>query len=156
MERKIPTGTEFLYIDIDSIDNKTHKIVPKNIRTESAPSRASRKTKKDDIVFSMVRPYLKNIAIVPQDDCIASTGFYVLSSSQAIYPPFAFWLALADFFVDGLNSFMKGDNSPSINKQNVENFVVPLPPINEQKRIVAKIEELDSLLDIITSSLQSS
>lgn len=50
---------------------------------------------------------------------------------------------------------MKGDNSPSINKNNVESFVIPLPPLNEQKRIVAKIEDLYSVLDEIEASLRS-
>ena len=155
MERELPSGDEFKYIDIDSIDNKTNTAHPKTILTKAAPSRASRKTRKGDIVFSMVRPYLKNIAIVPEDDCIASTGFYVLSCTRSINHVFAFLIAISDFFVKGLNSFMKGDNSPSINKDHIENYVIPLPPLNEQKRIVAKIEELYSVLDKIEASLQS-
>ena len=155
MERKLPNGDQFLYIDIDSIDNKSNTVIPKTISVKTAPSRASRKTTKGDIVFSMVRPYLKNIAIVPEDECIASTGFYVLSSTTSIDPQFAFQIAISDFFVQGLNSFMKGDNSPSINKDNIEHYVIPLPPMNEQKRIVAKIEELYSCLDKIEASLQS-
>ena len=153
MERKLPSGDKFLYIDIDSIDNKSNTVTPKVISIKTAPSRASRKTIKGDIVFSMVRPYLKNIAIVPEDDCIASTGFYVLSCTDSIDPQFAFLIAISDFFVQGLNSFMKGDNSPSINKDNVGNYVIPLPSMNEQKRIVAKIEEIFSCLDAIEASL---
>ena len=153
MERELPSGDEFKYIDIDSIDNKTNTAHPKTILTKAAPSRASRKTRKGDIVFSMVRPYLKNIAIVPEDDCIASTGFYVLSCTRSINHVFAFLIAISDFFVKGLNSFMKGDNSPSINKDHIENYVIPLPPLNEQKRIVAKIEELYSVLDKIEEAV---
>ena len=155
MERKLPSGDQFMYIDIDSIDNKNNTVIPKVISVKSAPSRASRKTIKGDIVFSMVRPYLKNIAIVPEYGCIASTGFYVLSCTASIDPQFAFQIAISDFFVQGLNSFMKGDNSPSINKDNIENYVIPLPPMKEQKRIVAKIEEIFSCLDEIEASLQS-
>ena len=155
MERKLPSGNQFLYIDIDSIDNKNNIVIPKTISVKTAPSRASRKTIKGDIVFSMVRPYLKNIATVPEDDCIASTGFYVLSCTASIDSQFAFQIAISDFFVQGLNSYMKGDNSPSINKDNIENYVIPLPPMKEQKRIGAKIEEIFSCLDEIEASLQS-
>ena len=90
MEKAVPSDSEFFYIDIDSVDNRTNTVSPKQIKTEYAPSRASRKTQRGDIVFSMVRPYLRNVAVVPFDGCIASTGFYVLSRSSAIYPPFAF------------------------------------------------------------------
>ena len=153
MEKAVPFGSEFLYIDIDSVDNRTNSVSPKQIKTECAPSRASRKTQRGDIVFSMVRPYLRNVAVVPIDGCIASTGFYILSASSAIYPPFAFTLALSDFFVSGLNSYMKGDNSPSINKSNMEDFVIPLPPFNEQKRIISEIDNMYLLVDSIKASL---
>ena len=153
MEKAIPFGSEFLYIDIDSVDNRTNSVSPKQIKTECAPSRASRKTQRGDIVFSMVRPYLRNVAVVPTDGCIASTGFYILSASSAIYPPFAFRLALSDFFVSGLNSYMKGDNSPSINKSNIEDFVIPLPPFDEQKRIISEIDNIYLLVDSIKASL---
>ena len=153
MEKAVPFGSEFLYIDIDSVDNRTNSVSPKQIKTECAPSRASRKTQRGDIVFSMVRPYLRNVAVVPIDGCIASTGFYILSASSAIYPPFAFRLALSDFFVSGLNSYMKGDNSPSINKSNMEDFVIPLPPFNEQKRIISEIDNIYLFVDSIKASL---
>lgn len=73
-----PKDSVFNYIDIDSIDNAKQSIDSvKVVKTENAPSRASRYTQKGDIVFSMVSPYLKNIAIVPANDCIASTGFRI-------------------------------------------------------------------------------
>ena len=153
MEKALPSGREFLYIDINSVDSKSNTAYPKKVKTECAPSRASRKTQRGDTVFSMVRPYLRKIAFVPINGCIASTGFYVLNASPVIYQPFAFRLALSDFFVNGLNSYMKGDNSPSINKTNVEDFVIPLPPVKEQIRIISKIEELYSLIDSIKASL---
>ena len=80
MKSTKPHNDEFLYIDIDSIDNKRQIINKiKSIKTANAPSRASRYTQKGDVVFSMVRPYLRNIAKVSVDGCIASTGFYVCS-----------------------------------------------------------------------------
>lgn len=60
----------------------------------------------------------------------------------------------SNYVVDGLNSFMKGDNSPSINKGNVDEYVFPLPPLNEQKRIVAKVDELFAVIDRIKQSLE--
>ena len=149
-----PFGEEFKYIDIDAIDNKQQKINKiKTIKVANAPSRASRYTQKGDVVFSMVRPYLRNIAIVPENDCIASTGFYVCSPKELLLTGFCYYLMVSDYVVNGLNQYMKGDNSPSINKKNVDDWFFPVPPLKEQHRIVAKIEEIFAQLDAIETSL---
>jgi len=154
MKSMKPKDSVFNYIDIDSINNAKQSIDSvKVVKTENAPSRASRYTQKGDIVFSMVRPYLKNIAIVPANDCIASTGFYVCSPSNVAISKYCYYLMISDYTVSGLNQFMKGDNSPSINRGDIDNWLFPLPPFSEQHRIVAKIEELFTQLDNITSSL---
>ena len=154
MKSTKPKGSFFNYIDKDSIDNAKQSIdCVKVVKTENAPSRASRHTQKGDIVFSMVRPYLKNIAIVPDNDCIASTGFYVCSPSNVEISKYCYYVMISDYTVSGLNQFMKGDNSPSINKSDIDNWLFPLPPLTEQHRIVAKIEELFAQLDKIEASL---
>ena len=137
--------SDFVYIDVDAVNNRLNIIDnPKKVRFENAPSRATRKLHKNDLLFSMVRPYLKNIALVDDIyiDAIASTGFYVITPSLGYYPVFLFYLMLSNYVVDGLNAFMKGDNSPSINNCHIEDYLYPLPPIEEQKRIVNKIEQL--------------
>lgn len=154
MKSAKPKGLAFNYIDIDSIDNTKQRIDSvKVVKTENAPSRASRYTQKGDIVFSMVRPYLKNIAMIPDNDSIASTGFYVCSPSDVAVDKYCYYLMISDYTVNGLNQYMKGDNSPSINKGDIDSWLFPIPPLQEQHRIVAKIEELFAQLDKIEASL---
>ena len=113
----IKPSSDFVYIDVDAVNNRKNIIEkPKMVKKENAPSRATRKLHKNDLLFSMVRPYLKNIALVDDKykNAIASTGFYVITPSLGYYPMFLFHLMLSNYVVEGLNSFMKGDNSPSI------------------------------------------
>ena len=156
MKSTKPKYKEFKYIDIDSIDNKRYVIRNiKTIKTLNAPSRASRYTQKNDVLFSMVRPYLRNIAKVVIDNCIASTGFYVCSCIPHILnPDYCYYLMISDYVVNGLNQFMKGDNSPSINKRHIDEWLFPLPPLPEQQRIVQKVENLFSFLDNIQKALE--
>lgn len=154
MQSCTPKGNTFKYIDIDTIDNKNNNILAvKILPTKDAPSRASRFTMKDDTLFSMVRPYLRNIAMVQEDDCIASTGFYFCRSNGSLLAKYCFYMMLSSYVVDGLNFFMKGDNSPSINRSHIESFLYPLPPLSEQKRIVSEIERYFNALDKIKESL---
>lgn len=151
-----PTGEMFQYIDIDSIDNTRQAVKEiKVIKTSNAPSRASRYTQEGDVIFSMVRPYLRNIAKISINDCIASTGFYVCRPLDMLHSEYCYYLMISDYVVCGLNQFMKGDNSPSISKGDIDNWLFPLPPFSEQQRIVAKIEELFSVLDSIQCALEA-
>ena len=155
MKSTTPKGDTFKYIDIDSIDNKNQCISAiKVLPIEKAPSRASRYTEKNNVLFSMVRPYLRNIALVTEDECIASTGFYVCRQRECLDHNYLYYLMTSRYVVDGLNMFMKGDNSPSINKGHIDEFDFPLPPLNEQKRIVAKVAELFAQIDTIQQSLE--
>ena len=154
MKSTKPTEEFFKYIDIDSIDNKRGIVTaPKITPSKNAPSRASRYTCKGDVLFSMVRPYLRNIAIVPENDCIASTGFFVCHPIPVMTSEFCYYLMTSSYIVDGLNQFMKGDNSPSINNANITDWIYPIPPIEEQNRIVQKIKALYGTIDCITEAL---
>ena len=149
-----PQGEYFDYIDIDAIDNKHNKITsPKHILSKNAPSRATREVSKGDILFSMVRPYLRNIAKVENDGFIASTGFYVCKPNNALTSEYCFYMMISNYVVNGLNSFMKGDNSPSINNDNLLSWLYPIPPIDEQKKITVEIDKIFNLLDKITAEL---
>ena len=152
-----PQYDEFQYIDIESIDNKRQIINEvKTIKTINMPSRASRYTQKGDVVFSIVRPYLRNIAKVINNNCIASTGFYVCSPiSEILNSEYCYYLMISDYVIDGLNQFMKGDNSPSISRNHIDEWLFPMPPLAEQQRIVQKIEELFSALNYIQKSLEA-
>lgn len=157
MESRKPDGEDFYYIDIDAIDNKNQVVTEaKKIKTAQAPSRASRKLHTGDTVFSLVRPYLKNIAYidVQLSDCIASTGFFVCTPNTALNDKYLYRLMVSSYVVDGLNKHMKGDNSPSIRKDDIENYPFPLPPLSEQQRIVERIEELFAKLDEAKERLQ--
>ena len=148
MESTSPQGEFFDYIDIDAIDNK-HNVVtePKHLPVKNAPSRATRLVREGDVLFSMVRPYLRNIARVETDGCIASTGFYVCRCSYAIDSKFCYYLMLSDYVVEGLNQYMKGDNSPSINSKHITSWLYPIPPLAEQRRICDRIDSLFSTVD---------
>ena len=156
MESKKPTDKFFDYIDIDSIDNHNHKIKkPKHLPASDAPSRASRAVQTGSVLFSLVRPYLENIALIEEKNAnsIASTGFYVCNSAGVLYSEYMFFLMISSYVVSGLNQFMKGDNSPSISKDNIESWLYPIPPYEEQKVICKKIKSIFSKIEAIEKSL---
>ena len=158
MKNVKPVGEFFDYIDIETIDNRLHKIrAPKHMPVCDAPSRANRSVNYGSVLFSFVRPYLENIAFVEKKNChcIASTGFYVCNSNGILLPQYMFLMMLSKYVIDGLNQFMKGDNSPSISKDNIENWLYPIPPITEQLRIIHRIDDIIPFLENVENSRRS-
>ena len=144
----------FMYIEINSIDNTTQKLTNDiNIVTpEKAPSRARKIVCEGDILYATVRPYLHNMCIVEgefQYEPIASTGFAVMTCIKGVLNKYLFYSLLSPFFDkyanDSENS--KGISYPAINDEKLYKALIPLPPLAEQKRIVAKVEELLALCD---------
>lgn len=149
---------EFQYIDIASIDNKINQIVsPKKYLGKDAPSRARQVVKANDIVFSTVRTYLMNIAMVTDklDNQIASTGFCVIRVAKAVSAKYVFYYTISHQFVNELNKIQRGTSYPAVRDQDVFARLFPLCSSSEQERIVEKIEELFSDIDQGIESLKT-
>ncbi len=149
---------KFKYIEIASIDNSTQRIV--KVTTclgKDAPSRARQLVKANDILFSTVRTYLKNLAMVSAelDNEVASTGFCVIRPHQFIDKRLIFYLVQSNSFLNSLTKLQRGTSYPAVRDSDVFAQVVPLPPFNEQSRIVGKVEELFSFLDAGVASLRA-
>lgn len=149
--QKKPTQ-EFSYIDVSLIDNARGVIgsTPSVLTPQSAPSRARKIVKKGSVIYSTVRPYLKNIAIVDRDyepEPIASTAFAVVHPHKGVLARFLYYYLRSPAFVSYVESVQTGIAYPAINDAKFFEARVPLPPTEEQQRIVAKVDELMALCD---------
>jgi type I restriction enzyme, S subunit len=84
---------DFLYVDVEALDNSTQRIVaPKRLRNSEAPSRARLELEGGDVLFSLVRPYLKNIAKVPEElnGQIVSTAYCLVRPVLGVHSSFLF------------------------------------------------------------------
>lgn len=148
METKNPNkivGEYFHYLDIDAINNKNQSINQiKKIKVQDAPSRARRKVLQGDVIISLVRPYLKNIAKINIQDekLIASTAFYVCTPKEMLDTDFLYRYLCSPYVTQYLIGLTKGDNSPSVRNIDFEELYIPIPPLDEQKKINKKVDTL--------------
>ena len=145
---------EFSYIDIGSINNEHQKLNEKEnfIQPDKAPSRARKIVKFGDVIYSTVRPYLHNMCIIDKEftkEPIASTGFAVMTSFPGLLNKYLFYYLLSPTFDNYANDTdnAKGVAYPAINDDKLYKGIVPLPPLSEQKRIVAAIEKFMPLIE---------
>ena len=83
------------------------------------------------------------VFIVPQDGYMGST-FKQLWISSSMYEPYI--LAFIQFYKETLRNSKKGAAIPHLNKELFYGLIIGIPPLQEQKRIVQKIEDSSQLL----------
>ena len=141
----------FTYIDVTSIDKENGKVAePKVLQANEAPSRARKVVQKGDVVYSCVRPYLLNVAVVEDDfdpKPIASTAFAILNGHGLVLPRYIWIVLRSPFMVARVEEDMRGQAYPAINDADFSMLPFPLPPFTEQHRIIANVDELMRLCD---------
>ena len=112
-----------------------------------------------DILFSHINsePHLGKTAICTFDDptLIHGVNLLLLRTKPQIDPQFlntAFKeLRVSGYFV---SIAQRAINQSSINQKNLGKTLIPIPPLAEQKRIVAKVDELMALCDRLETQQQ--
>jgi type I restriction enzyme S subunit len=156
IEQTGPTS-DFVYVDISSIDRETKKITEaKALTLSQAPSRAKQVLRTGDVLVSMTRPNLNAVALVPEqlDGAIGSTGFHVLRS-RWLRPEFLLRLVQSQHFVDKMSALVQGALYPAVRPKDIAAFTFAFETPAQQTRIVAKLEELLSDLDAGVAELKA-
>ena len=145
------------YIDISSIDNKAHSMTSTTeLVFNEAPSRAQQIVQNGDVLVSMVRPNLRNVAIVSSEDknLVASSGFCVLRSLSS-NGEFLKQLVLSDFFTDYLLTRVSGANYPAVREEDIKECKLGIPPAELQLEFSNTIKALETERLTIDSSLKT-
>ena len=100
--------------------------------------------------MSFGRPYILKI-----DGCIHD-GWLVISQPNEIFiPDFLYWLLSSNVAYSQFADKVSGAVVKNLNSDKVANSVFPLPPIEEQRRIVYKVEELMAKIDELEKTEQT-
>ena len=159
--KEVDENEGLIYLDIGGINNNSNRIENyKKYFWKDAPSRAQQIVKQNDILFSTVRTYMKNIAIVDKEiynNQIASSGFTVLRADSCVNYKYIYYNTISDVFLNPLNELQTGTSYPAVRDSDVlsQTINLPLSP-EEQHRIVQEIESRLSVADKMEQSIQES
>ena len=96
------------------------------------------------VLYGKLRPYLNKV-VVPSFEGVASTEFVPIATREDMLSPqyLGAFLRSPDFVAYATRN-TTGSRQPRIRFEALWNALIPLPPLSEQRRIVARIEELMS------------
>ena len=137
------------YLSLDNIESHTSRITDWE-RSSDYSSQSSRLFA-GDVAYARMRPYLNKLALIDRE-ALGSAEFIVLPTMSLILPSFLCYRLLSHDFVRFADQHSTGDR-PRLKWAQMRNFPIELPPLAEQERIVAAIEEHFSRLDAVDASL---
>jgi len=98
---------------------------------------------KGDILYSKLRPYLLKILVAP-DDGICTPEIVPFRVYGGIDPNYIVNYLKSPYVDNLINSITYGVKMPRVGTETMTSLLVPIPPLEEQQRIVEKIDEVAS------------
>lgn len=138
---KTPSDYEFKYISLSDVNSGVINGNLPLIKFSDAPSRAKRKIRKGDVLFSTVRPNLEGYARINGDEnnLIASTGFAVLSPKEITDTDFIYQYLYSYDIKRQIYALVVGSNYPAVNSSDVANLKFSIPKSPSERQTIADL-----------------
>lgn len=135
----------FQYISLEDVERGVLKSTTE-VAFGSAPSRARRRVRKDDVLFGTVRPNLQSHCIIAEEvkDYVCSTGFAVIRCrpAQAV-PRFVLAALFGAEIQTQIERLIAGSNYPAVNSGDVKKLRIFMPDPEEQGAIASALTDMD-------------
>jgi len=135
-------------LELEDIHKDTGEIVQYKTKAERKSKSSKHVFYKGDVLYSKLRPYLNKVTIAEKDG-YCSSEILPLQFCKDIYPQYAICFLRSPTFVDYAIERSYGVKMPRLGTEDGRNALFPLPPLAEQQRIVAKVNELMALCEEI-------
>lgn len=141
----------FVYLDTGSIIEGRIDTLLYFTKEDKLPSRARRKVRHGDIIYSCVRPNQRHYGYIniPVENLLVSTGFVVISCKN-IDSKYLYYYLTQDTIINYLQNIGEQSVStyPTIKPQDIEDIFIRIPSdIEDQRRIASILSSLDRKIE---------
>ena len=140
-----------IFIGLEHVESNTGKILVKG----NSMNTKSTKTvfHSGDILYGKLRPYLNKVCI-PNFDGVCSTDILVFPQNENFSNKYVSYFLSSPKIVRFATRNSTGMHHPRIKFELISKCNIPLPPLNEQKRIVSKIQSIFAQIDTKQQELE--
>jgi type I restriction enzyme S subunit len=141
----------FNYIALEDVDQGIVRSHSEQVFA-SAPLRARRRLRANDVLVSTVRPNLQSHLYFRAEsgNWVCSTGFCVARCREGVTSPgYVFYHLFADCVNRQIEALLTGSNYPAINSGDVRASEIPFPKYDEQTAIAAVLSDMDAELSAL-------
>ncbi|WP_158534769.1 restriction endonuclease subunit S [Romboutsia maritimum] len=149
-----PDDTDCTFIPMSAVDGEKGMVVQSEIQKLSKVRKGYTSFIEDDVIFAKITPCMENkkSAIVPKLENrlgFGSTEFHVLRGNKdIIYNKYIYYFVRSHEFLTEAKYAMTGAvGQQRVSKDFINGYYMPVPPLDEQVRIVNRIESLFDKVD---------
>ena len=131
------------HIGIDSIEKETGRLVGYRTISEDGVISGKYLFSPEHIIYSKIRPNLNKVALPDFDGLCSADAYPILVKDGVCNREFLGYTMRSKCFLDYILAFSNRTNLPKVNKNQVEGFTLPLPPIELQNQFAAFVQQVD-------------
>ena len=133
-------------LELEDVEKDTGKLLCKKSKSQRNPVSTKHCFRPNDILYSKLRPYLNKV-LIAEDYGYCTSEILPLSFYGELNVRYALIFLRSPLFIDYANRCSYGVKMPRLGTNDGKAALVPLPPLEEQQRIVVKLDELMALCD---------
>ena len=145
---------DYPHIGIDSIEKETGRLVGYRTILEDGVISGKYLFTPEHIIYSKIRPNLNKVALPDFDGLCSADAYPILVKSEVCNREYLGYTLRSKYFLDYILAFSNRTNLPKVNKNQVEGFKLPLPPIEMQKQFATFVKQTDKSKFEIKQSLE--
>lgn len=140
---------DYPHIGIDSIEKETGKLSGYRTISEDGVMSGKYLFTPEHIIYSKIRPKLNKVAMPEFNGLCSADAYPILVNKDVCTREFFGYTLRSKYFLDYILAFSSRTNLPKVNKNQVEGFVLPLPPIEVQKQFADFVAQTDKLKVVV-------
>lgn len=137
--KTIVSETALPYVGMENIESNTGNFIQ---TSEKESFGSAILFDKNQILFPKLRPYLNKVYFA-EFDGVCSTEFHILDSrSDDLTNEFLASFLRNEIIVAQTKHLMSGNTLPRLQTEDIENLLIPLPPVDVQEEIAAHVQAI--------------
>ena len=133
---------EFFFVNGNNLSNGKIVIKANTKRVNKSEFEKYKKALDDSSILVSINGTIGNVAFYNNEPVMLGKSACYFNLIERKLKPYVFWLIKTDYFMKYAFAKATGTTIKNVSLQAMNNFLVPLPSIEEQERIVARVEEL--------------
>ena len=149
--KKLPDDTMVSFVPMPAVSEITASIEDAEIRPLGEVRRGYTHFRDNDVLFAKITPCMENGKVALAQHLksglgFGSTEFHVIRSKDGVLPRYLYFFVRQPSFRRHAKQRMRGAaGQQRVPKQFLADYLIPLPPLSEQRRIVELLDRADAL-----------